>query len=166
MVKIDNNKDFEQEVIIEEEIIEVIVDDNKARKPKTKLSKEAKKAEKVARKNAKAAQVFQRQQAAKASIHVGKKGPADLAAPDGSGKKSFFNRKTEKKKKAEKVNWKLAFREFPVKMAKEVSRIRWASKGSLGRKFLITIAFIAVFAIFYLALDQVLFNLLHVAKII
>lgn len=116
---------------------------------KTVLTKEEKKASKTA------------------PIQVGTKKVSTTPEVDENGepiKKGLFKRKNSNKSK--KTNWKLAFREFPVKMAKEVTRIRWTSKGSLGRKFLITILFIIAFAVFYLVLDLVLHHLLTVARII
>ncbi|RUO86780.1 preprotein translocase subunit SecE [Spiroplasma endosymbiont of Megaselia nigra] len=134
---------------------------------KTVLTKEEKKALKVQNKNEKSALIFQKKASKTAPIQVGTKKVSTTPKVDENGepiKKGLFKRKNSNKSK--KTNWKLAFREFPVKMAKEVTRIRWTSKGSLGRKFLITILFIIAFAVFYLVLDLVLHHLLTVARII
>ncbi|UZQ29614.1 MAG: preprotein translocase subunit SecE [Spiroplasma phoeniceum] len=133
---------------------------------KTVLTKE-KKALKIQKKNEKAALIFQKKASKKALIQVGTKKVSTTPEIDENGepiKKGLFKLKNSNKSK--KTNWKLAFREFPVKMAKEVTRIRWTSKVSLGRKFLITILFIIAFALFYLVLDLVLHHLLTVARII
>ncbi|AHF57350.1 preprotein translocase subunit SecE [Spiroplasma eriocheiris] len=151
---------------------------NKDKKP-TKTPKEPKvKAEKLTRAERKeqsaqlkverAAAMFQKRKAKEPPIKIGsvKEPTAVNEAPTAEKpKKSFFSRKGEKKDK-DRINWKLAFREFPVKMAKEVSRIRWARKGSLGRKFLITILFIIAFAVFFFCLDEILSHVLKVAHII
>lgn len=134
---------------------------------KTVLTKEEKKALKIQKKNEKSALIFQKKSSKTAPIQVGTKKVSTTPEVDENGepiKKGLFKRKNSNKSK--KTNWKLAFREFPVKMAKEVARIRWTSKGSLGRKFLITILFIITFAVFYLVLDLVLYHLLTVARII
>ncbi|WP_425380220.1 preprotein translocase subunit SecE [Spiroplasma endosymbiont of Stenodema calcarata] len=142
--------------------------DDKAKKEiKPILTKEEKKALKLQKKNEKAALIFQKKANKTAPIQVGTKKEMITPDIDENGepiKKGLFKRKQSDKSK--KTNWKLAFREFPVKMAKEVTRIRWTSKGSLGRKFLITILFIIAFAIFYLVLDLALHHLLTVAHII
>lgn len=134
---------------------------------KTVLTKEEKKALKIQKRNEKAALIFQKKARKTAPIQVETKKVSTTPEVDENGepiKKGLFKRKNSNKSK--KTNWKLAFREFPVKMAKEVTRIRWTSKGSLGRKFLITILFIIAFAVFYLVLDLVLHHLLTVARII
>ncbi|WP_342256669.1 preprotein translocase subunit SecE [Spiroplasma endosymbiont of Poecilobothrus nobilitatus] len=134
---------------------------------KTVLTKKEKKALKIQKKNEKAALIFQKKASKTAPIQVGAKKVSTTPEVVENGeqiKKGLFKRKNSNKSK--KTNWKLAFREFPVKMAKEVTRIRWTSKGSLGHKFLITILFITAFAVFYLVLDLVLHHLLTVARII
>lgn len=143
-------------------------DDNASKKEiKSTLTKEEKKALKMKNKNEKAALIFHKKASKTAPIQVGTK--KEISAPEINEngepiKKGLFKRKNSDKIK--RTNWKLAFREFHVKIAKEVKRIRWTSKGSLGRKFLITILFIIAFAIFYLVLDLVLHHLLTVARII
>ena len=134
---------------------------------KTALTKEEKRDLKIQEKNEKAVLIFQKKENKVAPIQVRTKKEIIAPAVDENGdpiKKGFFKRENSGKNK--KTNWKLAFREFPVKMAKEVTRIRWTNKGSLGRKFLITILFIIAFAVFYLVLDLVLHHLLTVARII
>ncbi len=137
------------------------------KKVKTILTKEEKKSLKIQKKNKKAALIFQKKTNKITPIQVGTKKASTTPEAGENGepiKKSLFRRKNSNKIK--KTNWKLYFREFPVKMAKEVTRIRWTSKGSLGRKFLITILFIIAFAVLYLVLDLVLHHLLTVARII
>lgn len=133
---------------------------------KTVLTKE-KKALKIQKKNEKAALIFQKKASKIEPIQVSTKKVSTTPGVDENGepiKKGLFKRKNSNKSK--KTNLKLAFREFPVKMAKEVTRIRWTSKGGLGQKFLITILFIITFAVFYSVLDLVLHHLLTVARII
>ncbi|WP_425378853.1 preprotein translocase subunit SecE [Spiroplasma endosymbiont of Polydrusus pterygomalis] len=134
---------------------------------KTALTKEEKIVLKIQKKNEKAVLIFQKKTNKVVPIQVGTKKEIITSAVDKNGdpiKKGLFKRKNSGKNK--KTSWKLAFREFPVKMAKEITRIRWTSKDSLGRKFLITILFIIAFAVFYLVLDLVLHHLLTVARII
>ncbi|WP_374695968.1 preprotein translocase subunit SecE [Spiroplasma endosymbiont of Polydrusus formosus] len=143
----------------------------KKEKPKKEikiaLTKEEKRFLKIKKKNEKTVLIFQKKANRVAPIQVGTKKEIIAPAVDENGdpiKKGFFKRKNLIKNK--KTNWKLAFREFPVKMAKEVTRIRWTSKGSLRRKFLITILFIIAFVVFYLVLDLFLHHLLTFARII
>ncbi len=74
------------------------------------------------------------------------------------GTKNKINKikKPKNKKIKPKTNWKLAFREFPIKLAKDIARIRWISQGRLGKSFLFILGFLIVFAIFYFGLDSLL----------
>ncbi|WP_338969875.1 preprotein translocase subunit SecE [Spiroplasma endosymbiont of Labia minor] len=70
-----------------------------------------------------------------------------------------------KKTEKDKINWKQTIREFPAAMTKEVLKIRWGTASSLGFKFLITIIFLALSAVFFFLIDwglQELFTLMHV----
>ncbi|AXK50710.1 preprotein translocase subunit SecE [Spiroplasma alleghenense] len=69
------------------------------------------------------------------------------------------------KKEKEKGDWKTSFREFPVKMVKEVNKIRWTSGNTLGRKFVYTLIFVFIFAVFFFLVDlglQKLFEALFI----
>lgn len=55
--------------------------------------------------------------------------------------------------------------EFPVKMVKEVNKIRWATKENLTKKYLEVLIFIILFAVFFALVDwgfQALFSLIKV----
>ena len=85
----------------------------------------------------------------------------------GAVNESFREKKVrEPKKRKEKFNWKLFFYEFPVKMVKDITRIKWISKGRLGKMFLAVLIFIACFAVAYGILDLILTQLFGVAHII
>lgn len=62
--------------------------------------------------------------------------------------------KKDAKKPQEKRNWKLAFIEFPSKITKDIIRIKWVSKGILGKAFIAVLCFLIFFAIIYFAADQ------------
>lgn len=79
-------------------------------------------------------------------------------------KNLFF--KCKNLNRIKKINLKLFFYEFFVKIIKEIVRIRWINKNTLGYKFLITIIFIFIFIIFYLFLDLFLHYLLTISYII
>lgn len=82
-------------------------------------------------------------------------------------KKTFAQRKITKKDGAKtKKSFKLLVKEFPIKMSKEVQRIHWVGKGSLGRSFLITILFVLAFAIFFFGVQSLLLYLFSKASII
>jgi len=69
------------------------------------------------------------------------------------------------KKEKEKINVRLAVKEAPVKMLKEINKIRWSSRKNLGQKFSWVIIFLIIFGIFFFAVDlglRYLFILLRI----
>lgn len=69
------------------------------------------------------------------------------------------------KDKDQKVDFKQATREFPVKMIKEVNKIKWSGAENLTKKYITVIVFMAVFAIAFFFIDwglQALFALMKV----
>lgn len=86
-----------------------------------------------------------------------------------SNSKIKISKKTKKKLKVKKEkeprNIKLMFKEFPIKMVKEISKIRWSGSDSLSKKFIIVILFMLIFAVIFYSLDlgiQQLFQLIKV----
>ncbi|AOG59989.1 preprotein translocase subunit SecE [Spiroplasma helicoides] len=75
-------------------------------------------------------------------------------------------RKVKVKKHKEKVNLKLAFKEAPIKMLKEINKIKWSSRKNLGQKFSWVVVFLLVFALFFYGVDTGLKYLFQVLKII
>ncbi|AHI52376.1 preprotein translocase subunit SecE [Spiroplasma culicicola] len=72
------------------------------------------------------------------------------------------------KKEKEKINYKLAIKEMPVKMLKEVNKIKWSDRKNLGQKFTWVIVFLLIFGIFFYAVDlglQYLFDLLKIVDL-
>ncbi|QEH61233.1 preprotein translocase subunit SecE [Spiroplasma chinense] len=70
------------------------------------------------------------------------------------------------KKHKEKINYKLALKEAPIKMLKEINKIKWSDRKNLGQKFSWVIVFLIVFGIFFYAVDTALQYLFTLAKII
>ena len=70
------------------------------------------------------------------------------------------------KKKKEKVNFKVALLEFPVKMLKDISRIKWVGKGTLGKRFILVVLFLIFFAIAYFIVDEILLTVFKSIKFI
>ncbi|WP_339020960.1 preprotein translocase subunit SecE [Spiroplasma endosymbiont of Atherix ibis] len=81
------------------------------------------------------------------------------------GKLKAAKKKKVKKEKS-KINYKLAFKEAPIKFLKEVNKIQWSSRKNLGTKFLWVIVFIAIFGVFFFCLDWAFQALFEVMKII
>ena len=70
-----------------------------------------------------------------------------------------------KKVKPPREKFRQRAEEFPVKMVKEVNKIRWATKENLTKKYLEVLAFIILFAVFFALVDwgfQALFSLIKV----
>ncbi|AGR40730.1 preprotein translocase subunit SecE [Spiroplasma taiwanense] len=70
------------------------------------------------------------------------------------------------KKHKNKVDYKLTFKEAPVKFLKEINKIKWSSRQNLGTKFLWVIIFIFIFGAFFFLVDWGLQSLFVVIKII
>ncbi|AUM62286.1 preprotein translocase subunit SecE [Spiroplasma monobiae] len=70
------------------------------------------------------------------------------------------------KKEKEKIDYKLALKEAPVKFLKEVNKIQWSSRKNLGTKFLWVIIFIAIFGVFFFCVDLAFQNLFELIRII
>ncbi|EOA07244.1 Preprotein translocase subunit SecE [Mycoplasma yeatsii 13926] len=74
-------------------------------------------------------------------------------------------KKLKVKKEKEPKDFKLMFKEFPIKMVKEISKIKWSGTDSLSKKFIIVILFMLIFAVIFYSLDlgiQQLFQLIKV----
>ncbi|WP_338985164.1 preprotein translocase subunit SecE [Spiroplasma endosymbiont of Diplazon laetatorius] len=86
---------------------------------------------------------------------------------DGTQEGKIKAAKTKKiKKEKEKIDYKLAIKEAPIKFLKEVNKIQWSSRKNLGTKFLWVIIFIAVFGIFFFFVDWAFQNLFELMKIV
>lgn len=80
--------------------------------------------------------------------------------------KSFEKEEIVKKTKTETVKVKEDFlikkplnqrlKSFPILLTREMRRVRWIKKPELARKFLITVAFITFFVIFFFIVQQFL----------
>ncbi|WP_342275415.1 preprotein translocase subunit SecE [Spiroplasma endosymbiont of Cantharis lateralis] len=75
-------------------------------------------------------------------------------------------KKRKVKKEKEKINYKLAIKEAPIKFLKEVNKIQWSSRKNLGTKFLWVIIFIAIFGVFFFFVDWGFQSLFELIKII
>ncbi|ATZ16696.1 preprotein translocase subunit SecE [Entomoplasma freundtii] len=118
---------------------------------------EAKRAKKELKAAAKAARKS-RQNDLEANLETPKKGKIDLQKWQ---KKGLKVPKTPK----EKVNVKEAIQEFPVKMIKEVNKIKWSSSGNLTKKYISVLLFMVIFALFFALVDwglQALFSLIKI----
>jgi len=79
----------------------------------------------------------------------------------------LFNKKDLKTPKdKEPRNLKLAFKEFPVKMVKEVGKIKWSSRQNLFIKFIQVVIFILIAAILFYFIDLGLQELFSASRII
>ncbi|QHX36286.1 preprotein translocase subunit SecE [Spiroplasma sp. BIUS-1] len=86
---------------------------------------------------------------------------------DGTREGKIKAAKTKRiKKEKEKIDYKLAFKEAPVKFLKEVNKIQWSSRKNLGTKFLWVIIFIAIFGVFFFCVDWIFQTLFELIKII
>lgn len=70
------------------------------------------------------------------------------------------------KKEKDKINVRLALKESPVKMLKEVNKIRWSDRKNLGQKFTWVIVFLIIFGTFFYAFDTGLKYLFILLKIV
>lgn len=137
----------------------------------TEQEKELKKEQKRLKKEAKARAKVERHQA-----RMGLRSNADQESASDLGnkrvlkekeiKRSLYNRRNFKtKKEKEKIDWQRSFKEFPVKMVKEVSKIKWSGKQNLTNKFIQVIVFMLIFAVVFYFIDwgfQALFSAMHV----
>ncbi|WP_338972363.1 preprotein translocase subunit SecE [Spiroplasma endosymbiont of Panorpa germanica] len=130
----------------------------KDKKDKLKLSKEQKAELKLEKKNLKENAKLERK---KIYEELNAAGDSDQDSTNLAKKAKMKKIKKEK----EKVDWRTGFREFPVKMVKEINKIRWTSGNTLGKKFIYTLIFVFVFAIFFFVVDlglQKLFELIYI----
>jgi len=72
----------------------------------------------------------------------------------------------KKKPKHQKGSTALAFKEFPVKMVKEVSKIHWSGQKNLWTKFIQVVLFILIFAALFYLVDLAFQELFTVMKVI
>lgn len=136
----------------------------------TSQEKELRKTQKRLKKEAKAKARVTRQQSKQAkrkkSDHIQGAGTTKRVLKEKEIKKNLYNRSNFKTPKTkEKIDWKLAFKEFPIKMVKEVSKIKWSGKQNLTNKFVQVIIFMLVFAVIFYLIDwgfQELFSVMHV----
>ncbi|QBQ07234.1 preprotein translocase subunit SecE [Spiroplasma gladiatoris] len=70
------------------------------------------------------------------------------------------------KEHKQKINVKLALKEAPIKMLKEINKIKWSGRANLGQKFSWVIIFILIFALFFYGIDTGLKHLFILMKII
>ncbi|ATZ19072.1 preprotein translocase subunit SecE [Williamsoniiplasma somnilux] len=79
-------------------------------------------------------------------------------------KKSIRVKKIKEAK--DKIDWKLSFKEFPVKMVKEVNKIKWSSRINLSKKYITVLIFMAVFALVFYFVDWGLQELFALIKVV
>jgi len=72
----------------------------------------------------------------------------------------------KKKPKHQKGATALAFKEFPVKMVKEVSKIHWSGQKNLWTKFIQVVLFILIFAALFYLVDLAFQELFTVMKVV
>lgn len=70
------------------------------------------------------------------------------------------------KEEKDKVDYKLAFREFPVKMVKEVNKIKWSGWTNLNRKYITVLIFMIIFAIVFYFVDWGLQEIFILMKVV
>ncbi|MCL8212742.1 preprotein translocase subunit SecE [Mesoplasma whartonense] len=133
----------------------------------TPQEKELKKTQKRLKKEAKAkTRVTRKQAKSKKSDYAQSEGTTKRVLREKEIKKNLYNRSNFKASKTkEKIDWKLSFKEFPVKMVKEVSKIKWSGKQNLTNKFVQVIIFMLIFAVVFYLIDwgfQTLFSVMHV----
>ncbi|ATI73048.1 preprotein translocase subunit SecE [Mesoplasma florum] len=80
-----------------------------------------------------------------------------------------ISKKTKKsikvKKQKEKKNFKLAIKEFPIKIVKELNKIKWSGWDNLKKKYIIVLLFMIFFAILFFCIGlgiEALFRLINV----
>ncbi|QGS51402.1 preprotein translocase subunit SecE [Spiroplasma tabanidicola] len=70
------------------------------------------------------------------------------------------------KEHRKKINVKLALKETPIKMLKEINKIKWSGRANLGQKFSWVIIFLLIFILFFYGVDTGLRYLFAEIKII
>ena len=81
---------------------------------------------------------------------------ADPVVAAGSAKMESAKGDKKPKKTREKTDIMVAILEFPAKMMKDILRIKWIPKGTLGKRFVMVLIFLIFFAICYEVVDQIL----------
>jgi preprotein translocase subunit SecE len=92
-----------------------------------------------------------------------KEGYKEFESAEGRKKKA---KEAKVKKIKEKVDYKLAIREFPVKVVKEIQKVRWPSQSVLGSRLIWVLGFIILLAVVFYFVDWGIQSLFGVAKII
>lgn len=134
--------------------------DSKKESKKTKgLSKE----EKAKAKFAKLEEKQLKKQKQKEVYDNLKEGYKDFESAEGRKKRA---KEAKVKKIKDKVDYKLAIREFPVKVVKEIQKVRWPSQSVLGSRLLWVLGFIVTLAVIFFFVDWGIQELFGVAKII
>ncbi|ATZ21299.1 preprotein translocase subunit SecE [Mesoplasma tabanidae] len=84
-------------------------------------------------------------------------------------KKIKISKQTKKsikvKKQKEKKNFKLAVKELPIKIVKEINKIKWSGWDNLKKKYIIVLLFMIFFAILFFCIGlgiEALFRLIKV----
>lgn len=77
-----------------------------------------------------------------------------------------YIKKQKVKKVKEKFDYRTTLKEMPIKMVKEVNKIRWPKREELGAKFGMVIIFLIIFCVFFYFIDWGLQELFAIAKII
>lgn len=92
----------------------------------------------------------------------------DKAAANHEAKRILAETKAKikvKKPKPPKDKLSQRLEEFPIKMVKEVNKIKWSTKENLTKKYLEVLIFIVLFAVFFALIDwgfQAIFSLIKV----
>lgn len=122
---------------------------------------------KIARQQAKLAQKELKAAAKAARKSRQEELESNLEAPTSKININKWQKKSLKitKEPKEKVDIKEVVQEFPVKMIKEVNKIKWSSSGNLTKKYISVLLFMFVFAVFFALVDwglQALFSLIKI----
>jgi len=149
------------------ELDPIIVEEAEHQKPKLTSKKIHKSLKRQAKAEAKVAKLLNKprkiKKVSKEKPHHKTRKSLDLK----QAKKSLFNKKDLKTPKdKEPRNLKLAFKEFPVKMVKEVGKIKWSSRQNLFIKFIQVVIFILIAAILFYFIDLGLQELFSASRII
>ncbi|PPE05860.1 preprotein translocase subunit SecE [Williamsoniiplasma lucivorax] len=90
--------------------------------------------------------------------------PKSLKALKKETKKTIRVKKEKDPK--DKINMKLATREFPVKLVKEVNKIKWSSSKNLTNKYITVLIFMIITAIMFFLIDMGLQQLFSLIKVL
>lgn len=75
--------------------------------------------------------------------------------------------KTSKIKKVkDKIDYRLAFKEFPVKVVKEIQKVRWPKRSALGMRLFLVLLFMVFFAVTFYLVDLGIQHLFTLIKIL